>query len=122
MKKNKYSISVICLLFIFLLLPLGCESPGDEFEVSFNAEVINKDQNSLLVEPEEGSAELSSADRIMVYISDAKILNVGNEEVGIDAIREGMQIQIFYDGQVAESYPAQIHNCSRIIVLDNENL
>ena len=66
----------------------------------------------MLVEPEEGSSELSSADRIMVSVSEATLLDSQDKEITIDDIKSGDLVQIDYDGQIAESYPAQIRGCS----------
>jgi hypothetical protein len=49
------------------------------------------------VEPAEGSIELSSSDRFVVYVGD-----------DVTAIAVGDQVMIVYSGEIAESYPAQI--------------
>ena len=63
---------VICSIFIMLCLLVGCSNQEDE-GVSFVATVLENNQDSLLVEPVEGSVELSSADRIVAHVSDATI-------------------------------------------------
>jgi len=72
----------------------------------------------LLVEPVEGSAELRSADKIIVYVRDADLLDAGNNEIPINDMEPGEQVEIYYDGAIAESYPAQIHGCYRVTLLD----
>lgn len=66
---------------------------------SFTAKIIELDGSSALVEPAEGEWERNSADRIYVSIRDF-------EDIGAN---EGDLVEIFYDGYIMESYPAQIH-------------
>ena len=42
---------------------------------SFEATVLENNRTVLLVQPAEGSAELGSADRIVVFIGDAELIN-----------------------------------------------
>ncbi len=97
---------VICSIFIMICLLVGCSN--QEEEVSFVATVLENNQSSLLVEPVEGSVELSSADRIVVYVSDAIIIDPQGNEINISVVEDGSQVVIYYDGSIAESYPAQI--------------
>ena len=103
----------------------GCVDSGQCDEVSFNAIVLENNQTHLLVEPEEGSSELKSADRIMVSVSDASLINSQDVEIQIDNIESGDRVQIYYNGLIAESYPAQINGCHKVKVLeavsDNDN-
>ena len=115
------SVSLILFFVLMFVIPMACEVPALEPEVSFSALVIGVDQNSIMVKPEEGSAELSSADQIIVYLSDVSILSVDNEKVDIDYIKEGLKVKIYYDGTIAESYPAQIHGASKVIVNGNND-
>ncbi len=87
---------IICSIFIMLCLLVGC-SDQEEEEFSFVATVLENNQSSLLVEPVEGSIELSSSDRFVVHVGD-----------DITAIAVGDQVMIVYSGEIAESYPAQI--------------
>lgn len=88
-------------------LLVGCSNQEDD-GVSFVATVLENNQSSLLVEPAEGSVELSSADRIVAHVSDAIIIDPEGIEVDITAVKVGDKVMIFYDGSIAESYPAQI--------------
>lgn len=66
---------------------------------SFSAAIIEADEHSLLVEPVEGSAELSSSDRISIpieYMPKSPTPKVGDI------------ISIQYNGEIMESYPAQL--------------
>ncbi len=62
-----------------------------------------------LVEPVEGSAELNSADRITIPMTDMD--SPTEPEVG-------NILEIEYDGSIAESYPAQIMNVYSIHVIE----
>ena len=114
---KKFYVLVLCLL-VFSLLLTGCLDSARSDEVSFNAIVIENNQTHLLVEPEEGSSELSSADRITIAVSKAVLLNSQDAEVGIADIKAGDRIQVFYNGVIAESYPAQINGCHKVKILE----
>lgn len=96
----------------------ACTNSEDSNGVSFSATVLENNESYLLVEPKEGSTELNSADRIKVSVNDATLLDSQDMEIKIDDIQIGMQTEIFYNGQIAESYPAQIGKCYRIKLLD----
>lgn len=97
------------LCVILTLCALGAAACGErpakpaETEretVYFQAEVLEVSENSLLVEPLEGTTERGSADRIWVTVN------------APTAAREGDTVEIGYDGILAESYPAQIASAS----------
>jgi len=100
---NKLIIYFILIIVCFFS---GCSEKKEE--VSFVATVLEVNQSSLLVEPAEGSAELSSADRIVAHAGDAIIEDKEGNEVDITAVEVGDEVVIFYDGVIAESYPAQV--------------
>ncbi len=97
---------IICSILIMMFVIVGCSSK--EEEVSFVATVLENNQSILLVEPAEGSVELSSADRIVAHADDAIIIDPQGNEVDITAVKAGSQVVLYYDGSIAESYPAQI--------------
>lgn len=121
---RKKCILILCVMVVLFALT-GCVDSGKSDEVSFNAIVLENNQTHLLVEPEEGSSELKSADRIMVSVSDASLINSQDVEIQIDNIESGDRVQIYYNGLIAESYPAQINGCHKVKVLeavsDNDN-
>lgn len=98
---------VIYSIVIIIFLLSGCSDQKEE-EVSFVANVLEINQSNLLVEPVEGSVELSSADRIVAHIGDAIIEDQEGDEVDITALEVEDKVMIFYDGMIAESYPALI--------------
>ena len=83
------------------------DSNEEQAEVKFKATVLETYENGYLIEPLEGSNELSSADRITIN-------SVTDEEIKVGNI-----IEIIYDGMIAESYPAQISNVYDISVVES---
>ena len=60
---------------------------------------------------------MNSADRITVYIGDVAIVDDEGKEITIQDIGVGDNVQIHYDGRIAESYPAQIHGCHKVVLV-----
>jgi len=100
---------IIMLVIIFCAMLTGCsrdtsakvDDKGYEdknYQV-FEADVIESN-NSLLVAPDKDSTEFSSSDKISVGLARAKELP--------ETIKPGDRVKIYYDGVIAESYPAQI--------------
>lgn len=75
----------------------------DEENVNFNANVLEVNENNILVEPFENENERKSASRIYVS-TDLK----GDEQ--LPEIKKGDYLTISYDGNIQETYPAQITN------------
>ncbi len=104
---------VFAVLFAVLSIVMfgSCtkDGAGDEENVTFTAVVNIAEEDSLEVEPVEGSAELSSADRIRVSLGeDTLYFDADGEDIDRPEFTEGQQIDIVYNGMIAESYPAQI--------------
>ena len=96
----KRQLLLILTMSLILLADAGGESKvgGDE-TVTFQATIIEIQDDCYLVEPVEGSAELNSADRITIPMT--------NMEPSPEP-EVGDVLEIEYDGSIAESYPAQI--------------
>lgn len=105
-------------MMMALMILVSCNNTEDREEVSFVATVIEINDSKLLVEPVEGSDELRSADKISVSTGQAKILDSQDKEISIENIVVGDRVEIVYDGTIAESYPAQIHRCYKVKVLE----
>jgi hypothetical protein len=108
---NKKSILGIILLIVVAIIVIiavnyfvnNDENDDNNEKVSFNATVIENMGNSLLVNPEEGSSELNSSDKIVVRVPvDGAILK------DLSEFTEGSKVKITYNGMINESYPAQI--------------
>ncbi|MBS4025529.1 MAG: hypothetical protein KGZ96_07610 [Clostridia bacterium] len=115
---SKTRFLIICIMVLFVILG-GCKSEESSEGNSFIATVLENNKTSLLVEPVEGSFELRSADRIIVSVRDAELLDYENAKITIGDIKTGELVEIFYDGGIAESYPAQIQGCYRIRLLES---
>ncbi len=79
----------------------------------FNAEVLEVNGKNILVKPDEASNERKSADKI--YVS----LDV-TSNIPVPAIKVGDRVRIIYNGELLESYPAQINKVF-VIYLLSEN-
>ena len=86
----------------------GCE------QNFFTATVIENNVTSLLVEPAPGAAELKSADRIIVSLQDAKLLDSQGSKIKASEFEVDHLVEITYTGSVAESYPAQINGTTEV--------
>ncbi|MCQ2481499.1 MAG: YobA family protein, partial [Clostridia bacterium] len=72
----------------------------------FDAKVLEVSESTILVEPLEGSSELSSSDKITVpKIADNMMISYNC----FDEIKAGDIVNIVYDGEIMETYPAQIN-------------
>jgi len=97
----------IFLSMLLVLISFTLISCGNDTNSTFIA-IVLENNGSLLVEPVEGSAELRSADKIIIHTSDTKILNYANKEIDITAITVNQRVEVSYNGMIMESYPAQI--------------
>ena len=116
-KKPAFWIILIALIVCvavavcFLTDPVSEDDPTPSLPItedasSFWAEVLEVNGNSLLVRPEPGAWEARSADKITLSVPDG---------CAIPAV--GDRVHIVYDGQLACSYPAQIHHCTSISIV-----
>lgn len=94
--KRYWSIG-LCICMLLGITACGSVDAGERS--SFQAVVLETAESYVLVEPMEGEAERSSSDKIRVDLGDL-------EEVPV--LSEGHTVRIEYDGQIAESYPAQL--------------
>ncbi len=99
---------IFCILITFAVLFsfTACNSETND-KATFQATILEINDNYYLVKPVEGSAELNSADQITVPVTSIN----PTPEVG-DIL------EIVYDGEIAESYPAQITNVYSISVVE----
>ncbi len=131
MKKKLYCIVCLCSLVLIMLCACGKKEQGNPIRlpdkedivsigvsdgensadniplmITFQASVIEKNNDSIIVKPEDSSLELASADKF--YIP-----NVENLELQI-----GDLVEISYNGEIMESYPAQLGEVYKITVID----
>ena len=81
----------------------------------FNAEVLEVTEKNILVKPDNDSKETKSADKI--YVS----LDVISE-IPVPTINTGDRVRVIYNGEIAETYPAQINNVFVIYLLGENDM
>lgn len=82
----------------------GEEIQNNNTKATMKAVVLKVNKNSLMV--------MKAENESLYSISYAKEGNIG--------FKQGQEILIYFDGMVAESYPAQIHNVGKIEVLKEQ--
>lgn len=118
MRKNKVVFGVIGLLLIFIFSIVGFRFISKSKEkVNFYCNIVEVRDNSIMVK---GIAEndVNHRGNFILHIdSSTKIINLDEERVSLNELRIGDLIEVTYDGQVAESEPAQIFNVYKISIL-----
>lgn len=105
-------LSILAILAVISIWYLtGCSEK--ETDAYFNATVLEIHENSILVEPFEGSEELKSSDRILAS-------SITNSNHKVPEMKEGTTVRIVYDGIIAETYPAQINEVYAIYLVNSE--
>jgi hypothetical protein len=106
----------IGILMLMLLIVsgsfIGCKSFNDDDNTNneqqaFEANVIESGDR-LLISPDKDSVAYSSADKISVATIETEIIDDKGNTAEIDILNPGDRIKVFYNGVIAESYPAQI--------------
>lgn len=110
MKKNLFVMFAVLLT----VASLSAACTQNAKQTAFEATVLENQEGSLLVSPKAGTAEASSSDRISVSLKNAKITDLDGKEITADGLAEGDVVEITYGGTIAESYPAQISDCTRV--------
>ena len=96
-------------LVAFIVLVLLCFTARSN-KTKFKATVIETKENSIMVKPFENENEIKSSDVIVVHINDKTNLSENKPQ-------NGDKVEITYGGSIAESYPAQIFDCSKIVII-----
>ncbi|MCD8333912.1 MAG: hypothetical protein LUC35_00885 [Clostridiales bacterium] len=97
------------LLTVAVLLSLTACGGETSNRVTFQATILEADESGFLVEPVAGSAELNSSDRIVVPMT---AMESSPEP------EAGDTLEIVYNGDIAESDPAQITTVYSIRVVE----
>ncbi|MDF2698789.1 MAG: hypothetical protein K0Q49_345 [Haloplasmataceae bacterium] len=84
---------------------------------TFQAKVLDNDGQTFMVEPNLGTYEINSSDKIIISITNTLIIDSNGNEIDIRDIQVNDQVEIIFNGLIAESYPAQIHRCFQIKLL-----
>ena len=104
MKKIFCVLITLTIIFSFT----ACNSKTND-ALTFQATILEIHDDNYLVELVEGSSELNSADHITVPMTN---MNVSPEP------EVGDTLEIVYDGDIADSYPAQITSVYSISVVE----
>ena len=128
----KYSIYKVALLSLTIFIFTACNFSGNKQindnaqvveipkEASFfEATVIEKTNDMILVEPDEMSDERKSSDCIQIGINN--IADQESQEI-FKTLSVGSKIKVGYTGGIAESYPAQIHHVEKIELVEKGQL
>ena len=102
---------ILILIFLIFIFIVSCNKKDNIEEYSFKGIIAEINENSILVEINENEEEYKSSDLIYITITD-KIKDNNQFKIGDE-------IEIFYDGLIKESYPAQISNVFSISVVNN---
>ena len=106
-------IAIGILLFIFFMSnrPMNMNSVLDQ--PNFMGRVEEVRDQSILVRVNEDEEEIRSSDLINVSL-DVEIKD------SLSDYTVGHIVQVYYDGNIAESYPAQVNNVYAIVIVDKE--
>jgi hypothetical protein len=105
-KKLMIGIVVILILAVAAFMTIKMlDNEVNESEVyTFIATVLENKGTSIMVQPIEGESELNSSDKIVVRVpKDSAILE------DLSKFTVGSKVKITYNGEIMESYPAQIN-------------
>lgn len=103
----------ICICIAAMLLFSGCAKMNMNTvvnEPNFSGIVTEVYENSILVAVNEGEDALKSSDLISVS------LDVQLKDSMTD-FSVGDEVRVYYDGTIAESYPAQVHTVYAIVLV-----
>lgn len=120
----KPGIRLFLLSLGLLLFAQACSEEGGESDRTdsnekntFVAEILEAHDSYFVVAPKEGESEAGSADLIGVSVREAKLMDEVGNGLTASEFKAGMEVEIVYDGMIAESYPAQIFNCHEIRIV-----
>lgn len=104
------------LLFVFVLLS-GCSKPMNMntvvSEPNFSGIVDEVYEQSILVRVNEGEDEINSSDLMSVSLD----VTLKDSMIYFEI---GDEVRVYYDGSIAESYPAQINKVYAIMIVDSD--
>lgn len=106
---------LICLVVLSLIL-ISCKAPMNMKNVvnepSFTGIVTEVYDNSILVSVNDGEEVLNSSD-LMVVSLDVELKD------SMTTFNIGDEVTVYFDGTIAESYPAQINKVYAIVLVDS---
>ena len=114
---------VCCVAFVLALLFLqACAAQPQSADTGAQglirqemyAVVLERMENGLLVEPEEGGPERRSSDQIFVPSSGARLFDERGGTIRLEDFWAGDRVRAVYDGVIQETYPATLAKCYEI--------
>lgn len=103
---KKFKLFVISALLLCSLSACKKQEDSTQAVEVFEAVVLEVSANSILVEPVTGSPELNSSDQFNIPGEDGMELYVGDK------------VEIEYNGEILETYPAQLGEVYKITLLE----
>lgn len=100
---------LIVSLILYMLKPMTMNDIYNE--PNFVGIVVEVDDQAILIEVNENENERASSDLISVS------LNVQLHD-SMTSFKVGNTVHVFYDGKIAESYPAQINGVYAILLVN----
>lgn len=87
--------------------------------VSFRGTVLEQYENgkSILVEADEDASVRNSSDQFTMGLSEAILKDGEGQPLEAAAFQPGSRVEVFFDGYVRESYPAQI-DAAQVVLLE----
>ena len=118
MKKRKYLMGAFLLLIFALGLayyfkPMTLNDIYDK--PNFKGTVMQVSEGAILVEVDPEEDEIKSSDLISVS------LEVQLKD-SMTHFEPGDRVGVYYNGEIAESYPAQIHTVYAILLVESRNV
>ncbi|MBR2247481.1 MAG: DUF4362 domain-containing protein [Bacilli bacterium] len=96
-------VLLVVLSLILMLVLVACSNNSNNvYTTSFKARIIESNGDTVIVEPLENEDIRRSADKISVGIGNVK-------KYVPEVLPEGTLVEIVYDGNINETYPAQIN-------------
>ncbi|MFV0496795.1 MAG: hypothetical protein ACK5L0_01305 [Candidatus Fimivivens sp.] len=113
MKSIKKAALAAAIVMLSMFSLVGCQQKTDK--TTFSATVMRVDETSVLVRPAEDTPQRKSADLISIGLTDAEITDAKGNILSLSSLVIGLKVDITYSGSIAESYPAQIHDCTQLV-------
>lgn len=104
------ALLLLCLTLVLLFKPMTMKDINRQ--PNFTGEVIEVFNETITVSVDAGEDELKSSDKMSVSI-DAKL------KESVTHFDVGDKVRVFYDGVIAESYPAQINTVYAIFLISS---
>lgn len=114
MKNKKLLVAVlvallpVCLVLAYIFKPMTMNDIYSE--PNFAGVVTEVYEKAIVVSVDENEDELKSSDKIRVTL-DVKLKD------SMTAFEPGDTVKVFYDGTIAESYPAQVNTVYAILLI-----